>query len=142
MVNLSSKIAITVSEHYPCCHHQAAMHNPNVSAEAKEHSRQVVEDIQGSGVVHEDSATEPSSRSYDDGKEENRVLGGYKATLKSQCFLPFDRRDGGWLTPRLGPYLQTPTSVMRQSREPNRYWKTTTPCNLDSVWYTPGKGEK
>lgn len=83
------------------------MHNPNVSAEAKEHSRQVIEEIQGSGVskdygsgvgkhvgsdVEKNYAsgvskpigtTEPSSRSYDGDKEENRVLGGYKATLKS-----------------------------------------------------------
>jgi len=67
------------------------MHNPNVSAETKEHSRQVVEDIQGSGVVHDDGTTEPSSRSYAGAgsKDENRVLGGYKATLKSQLFLLF-----------------------------------------------------
>ncbi|KAF8503492.1 Conidiation protein 6-domain-containing protein [Russula emetica] len=58
------------------------MHNPNVSAEAKEHSRQVAEDIQGSDVVHDDGTTEPSPRSYGD-KDENRVLGGYKATLKN-----------------------------------------------------------
>ncbi len=60
------------------------MHNPNVSAEAKEHSRQVVEEIQGRDVAHDDSTTEPSSRSYGGDKDENRVLGGYKATLKSQ----------------------------------------------------------
>lgn len=63
------------------------MHNPNVSAETKEHSRQVVEEIQGSGAVHDDgTTTEPSSRSSDNSsdKDENRVLGGYKATLKSQ----------------------------------------------------------
>ncbi|KAI0281469.1 Conidiation protein 6-domain-containing protein [Russula aff. rugulosa BPL654] len=63
--------------------HKAAMHNPNVSAEAKEHSRQVVEEIQGSGVVHDDDTTERSSPSYGGGKDENRVLGGYKATLKN-----------------------------------------------------------
>jgi hypothetical protein len=66
------------------CHFQAAMHNPNVSAEAKEHSRQVVEEIQGSDVVHDDGTTEPSSRSHAGDKDENRVLGGYKATLRSQ----------------------------------------------------------
>jgi len=59
------------------------MHNPNVSAEAKEHSRQVVEDIQGPDVVHDDGTTEPSSRSDGGDKDENRVLGGYKATLKN-----------------------------------------------------------
>ncbi|KAN0123793.1 Conidiation protein 6 domain containing protein [Russula decolorans] len=63
--------------------HKAAMHNPNVSAEAKEHSRQVVEDIQGPDVVHDDGTTEPSSRSDGGDKDENRVLGGYKATLKN-----------------------------------------------------------
>jgi hypothetical protein len=82
--NLCFDIAIAVSEHHACCHHQAAMHNPNVSAEAKEHSRQVVEDIQGPDVVHDDGTTEPSSRSDGGDKDENRVLGGYKATLKSQ----------------------------------------------------------
>ncbi len=46
------------------------MHNPNVSQDAKEHSRQVLEDIQGSS-------------GYSD-KEESRVIGGYKATLKSK----------------------------------------------------------
>lgn len=61
------------------------MHNPNVSAEAKEHSRRVIEEIQGSGTqaVREDDATEPSFRLGDKSKEETRVLGGYKATLKS-----------------------------------------------------------
>ncbi|KAH9973424.1 Conidiation protein 6-domain-containing protein [Lactifluus volemus] len=65
--------------------HKAAMHNPNVSAEAKEHSRQVVQEIQGSGAVHDDGTTEPSSRTDVDNsnKDENRVLGGYKATLKN-----------------------------------------------------------
>ena len=104
MVNLCFNIAITVSDPHPCCHHQAAMHNPNVSAEAKEHSRRVVEEIQGSKAVHDDSATEPSSHLYGDDKDEdeNRVLGGYKATLKSQCLPPFDQRDGRELTRRLG----------------------------------------
>jgi Conidiation protein 6 len=59
------------------------MHNPNVSAEAKEHSRQVVEELQGPGVVHDDGTTEPSPGSDAGDKNENRVLGGYKATLKS-----------------------------------------------------------
>jgi Conidiation protein 6 len=75
--------------------HQAAMHNPNVSAEAKEHSRQVVQEIQGSSAVHDDGNTEPSSRTNVDNsnKDENRVLGGYKATLKSLSFsLDFGRR--------------------------------------------------
>jgi hypothetical protein len=82
-----------MSEHHPCSNHQAAMNNPNVPAEAKEHSRQVVEENQGSNVVHDKGATEPSSRSHNDDKEENRVLGGYKATLKSRCF-PLFAREG------------------------------------------------
>jgi hypothetical protein len=60
------------------------MHNPNVSAEAKEHSRQVVEGIQRVDVAHDEGTTDPSSPSYGGDKNENRVLGGYKAALKSQ----------------------------------------------------------
>lgn len=64
------------------------MHNPNVSAEAKEHSRQVVEGIQGPGTVHVEYSTEPSRRpSRDTGdKDEGRVIGGYKAALKSKSY--------------------------------------------------------
>jgi hypothetical protein len=72
-----------MSDHHLCCHHQAAMHNPNVSAEAKEHSRQVVEEIQASGVGKPIDTPKPSSHSYGGDKDENRVLSGYKATLKS-----------------------------------------------------------
>ncbi|KAH9059808.1 Conidiation protein 6-domain-containing protein [Lactarius vividus] len=61
--------------------HKAAMHNPNVSAEAKEHSRQVVEEIQGSGAVQDDHLTKTSRATGD--KEESRVIGGYKAALKN-----------------------------------------------------------
>ncbi|KAH8978197.1 Conidiation protein 6-domain-containing protein [Lactarius hatsudake] len=61
--------------------HKAAMHNPNVSAEAKEHSRQVVEGIQGSGAVQDDYSAKPSLATGD--KEESRVIGGYKAALKN-----------------------------------------------------------
>ncbi len=61
------------------------MHNPNVSAEAKEHSRQVVEEIQGSGTAHDEHSTEPPRLDTDD-KEESRVIGGYKAALKSESF--------------------------------------------------------
>ncbi|KAI9451737.1 Conidiation protein 6-domain-containing protein [Lactarius psammicola] len=62
--------------------HKAAMHNPNVSAEAKEHSRQVIEEIQGSDAVLDDYSSGTSHRDTGD-KEENRVIGGYKATLKN-----------------------------------------------------------
>ncbi|KAH9029885.1 hypothetical protein EDB84DRAFT_221650 [Lactarius hengduanensis] len=61
--------------------HKAAMHNPNVSAEAKEHSRQVVEEIQGSGAVQDDYSIKTSRTTGD--KEESRVIGGYKAALKN-----------------------------------------------------------
>jgi hypothetical protein len=64
------------------------MHNPNVSAEAKDHSRQVVEEIQGPGAVRVDYSTEPSRRDTGD-KEESRVLGGYKAALKSKSITIF-----------------------------------------------------
>jgi hypothetical protein len=59
------------------------MHNPNISAQAKEQSRQIVEEIQGSGAVRDDGTTEPSSRLGGGDKDESRVLGGYKATVKS-----------------------------------------------------------
>ncbi|KAI0291896.1 Conidiation protein 6-domain-containing protein [Russula brevipes] len=63
--------------------HKAAMHNPNTSAQAKEQSRQIVEEIQGSGAVHDDGTTKPSSRLDVGDKDESRVLGGYKATVKN-----------------------------------------------------------
>lgn len=66
------------------------MHNPNVSAEAKEHSRQIVEEIQGPDAVPDDYSTEPSRRDTGD-KEESRVIGGYKAALKSRSFTIFLR---------------------------------------------------
>ena len=61
------------------------MHNPNVSAQAKEHSRQVVEEIQRSEAVHDDGTTQGTAKQSS--KDENRVFGGYKATLKSSFFL-------------------------------------------------------
>ena len=74
--------------------HQAALHNPNVSAEAKEHSRRVIEEIQGHGTVREDDTAEPPSRLCDSSKKESRVLGGYRATLKSLFLFPkeYERR--------------------------------------------------
>jgi len=73
--------------------HQAALHNPNVSAEAKEHSRRAIEEIQGPGTVREGNTTDPSSRLDDSSKEEARVLGGYKATLKSLFLFPKNAKD-------------------------------------------------
>ena len=61
------------------------MHNPNVSAEAKKHSRQVVEQIQGHDTVPNEYSTEPSCRDTG-GKDESRVIGGYRAALKGTSF--------------------------------------------------------
>jgi len=66
-----------------CCHHIL-----NVSVESKEHSRRVIEEIQGPGTVREDDTTDTSSRLDDSSREEARVLGGYKATLKSLFLFP------------------------------------------------------
>ncbi|KAI0065916.1 hypothetical protein BV25DRAFT_1821635 [Artomyces pyxidatus] len=57
--------------------HKAAMKNPNTSEEAKEHSRQQLNELEQSGSLDE-------ARAQRDGpKNENNVLGGYKATLKN-----------------------------------------------------------
>ena len=73
--------------------HKANLNNPNTSDESKEHSRQVLKDMES-----EDGDT---SRTYNErtsertsvgdagevdesGKDMNRVLGGYKATLHSE----------------------------------------------------------
>jgi len=87
--------------------HKAAMHNPNVSAEAKEHSRQVVEEIEGSDAarVQVDSSTK-----QDFGynlNEESRVIGGYKATLKSTSIFP-------WAVP-----MTCPIFLLYQRADPN-----------------------
>jgi hypothetical protein len=57
--------------------------DPNVSKEAKEHSRQVVEEMEGSADVEE------VRQGYNDenDKHETRVNAGYKATLKSTFLL-------------------------------------------------------
>lgn len=51
---------------------KAAIHNPNVSDEAKERAAERLEGLGGEREHHE-------SRSS--GQDSNRVLGGYKATL-------------------------------------------------------------
>jgi hypothetical protein len=86
--------------------HQAALHNPNVSAEAREHSRRVIEEIQGHGSVREDDTAEPSSRLDHSSKESSRVLGGYRATLKSLFLFPKKMKnvaDPTWLQHRIDP---------------------------------------
>ena len=105
---------------------QATISNPRTSQAAKEHSRQVIRELEGQGAdsyptrqprvdVEEDEGEEevlvesnPSKGLSDDathegvlddtgpvvgdssfvGKEPNRVLGGFKATLHSECSLP------------------------------------------------------
>ncbi|EKM50317.1 uncharacterized protein PHACADRAFT_214017 [Phanerochaete carnosa HHB-10118-sp] len=57
--------------------HKAAMHNPNISEEAKEHSRQVVDDLE------RDLQTKEQRAKYDDDKDETRVNAGLKATMKN-----------------------------------------------------------
>ncbi|KAG8932113.1 hypothetical protein FRC02_001669 [Tulasnella sp. 418] len=53
--------------------HKAALKNPNVSEEAKEHSQQVLDQLQESGEY-----TDPQ-----DNKNKGNVIGGYKATLSN-----------------------------------------------------------
>jgi len=58
--------------------HKANIANPNTSDESKEHSRQVIQEVEDGNVDHlsgNDRSTDESD------KETNRVLGGYKATL-------------------------------------------------------------
>jgi hypothetical protein len=57
-------------------HEKAAINNPNVSDEAKEHSRQVIEEVSKNDLPKEQELAS-------DDKDETRVLAGYKATMKS-----------------------------------------------------------
>ena len=63
---------------------KAAIHNPNVSAEAKERAQERLENM---GVPDEISWERAYLTGTVDasGHEANRVLGGYKATLHSTC---------------------------------------------------------
>jgi len=57
--------------------HKANIANPKTSEESKEHSRQVIQEVEDGNVD-----LSGNDRSVDEsGKEVNRVLGGYKATL-------------------------------------------------------------
>jgi hypothetical protein len=58
-------------------HEKAAINNPNVSDEAKEHSRQVIEEVSKNDLPKEQELVS-------DDKDETRVLAGYKATMKSE----------------------------------------------------------
>lgn len=63
---------------------KAAMHNPNVSEEAKEHAAERLEQM---GSASESRRT-GGSGSYSSGQDSNRVLGGYKATLTNEHTSP------------------------------------------------------
>jgi len=60
--------------------HKANIANPNTSNESKEHSRQVIQEVENGNV---DLTTSDSSDHTTDesGKEINRILGGFKAAL-------------------------------------------------------------
>ncbi|WVO17306.1 hypothetical protein L204_104998 [Cryptococcus depauperatus] len=62
-------------EHHVIGGYKAALHNPNVSIEAKTHAANVIKDYE-SEAEHKDS--------HDEEVHRHRVEGGYKATLKNQ----------------------------------------------------------
>ncbi|KAI0689220.1 Conidiation protein 6-domain-containing protein [Cerioporus squamosus] len=57
--------------------HKAAMNNPNVSDEAKERSRQAIDELESQPETQETRA------GYEEDKDEVRQNAGYKATLKN-----------------------------------------------------------
>ncbi|KAI0070045.1 hypothetical protein K474DRAFT_1670462 [Panus rudis PR-1116 ss-1] len=57
--------------------HKAAINNPKVSEEAKEHSRQAIEELE------QQPETQETREGYQEDKDETRVNAGYKATLKN-----------------------------------------------------------
>ncbi|WVQ65883.1 hypothetical protein V866_002865 [Kwoniella sp. B9012] len=57
--------------------HKAAINNDSVPQESKEHSKQVVDEIENSGDVETEAAE------GDRPKNEGNVIGGHKATLKN-----------------------------------------------------------
>jgi len=56
--------------------HKATISNPNTSEEAKQHSREMLEQLEG-------KTTTTSSGVELEGKNEGNVVGGYKAALKN-----------------------------------------------------------
>ena len=54
------------------------MSNPNTSEESKEHSRQIIDDLEN------DPETQAQREQGDFAKNEGNVIGGFKATLKSE----------------------------------------------------------
>ena len=61
---------------------KAAIHNPNVSEEARERAQERLEQF-GAASETGDNGTYAAGATDANGHEVNRVLGGYKATLKS-----------------------------------------------------------
>jgi len=59
--------------------HKANIANPNTSEESKEHSHQVIQDVENGNADLSDGSG--SHTTDETGKEINRVLGGHKATL-------------------------------------------------------------
>ncbi|RPD58779.1 hypothetical protein L226DRAFT_517762 [Lentinus tigrinus ALCF2SS1-7] len=57
--------------------HKAAINNPRVSEEAKEHSRRAIDELESQ------PETEETRAGYDEDKDEVRQNAGYKATLKN-----------------------------------------------------------
>ncbi|OCH91405.1 hypothetical protein OBBRIDRAFT_818797 [Obba rivulosa] len=57
--------------------HKAAINNPRISEEAKEHSRQAIDELEGQ------AETQQTRQGYQEDKDETRVNAGYKATLKN-----------------------------------------------------------
>ncbi|KZT30335.1 hypothetical protein NEOLEDRAFT_1125844 [Neolentinus lepideus HHB14362 ss-1] len=58
--------------------HRAAINNPNVSEEAKGHSRQVLSEIEKSGEVDDDSTRSSTATGH-----EGNVARGHKANLSN-----------------------------------------------------------
>ncbi|EGO01279.1 hypothetical protein SERLA73DRAFT_105932 [Serpula lacrymans var. lacrymans S7.3] len=56
--------------------HKAAVQNPNVSSEAKEHSQNVLEEMGSKGEL-------PEQTGGDEGRNPGNIVGGHKATLKN-----------------------------------------------------------
>ncbi|EJD42487.1 hypothetical protein AURDEDRAFT_168553 [Auricularia subglabra TFB-10046 SS5] len=63
--------------------HKANLKNPNTSEESKEHSRQVLQELEDGTFENPVNPKMPSTNEEAPVKETNRVLGGYKATLKN-----------------------------------------------------------
>ncbi|KAI0085846.1 Conidiation protein 6-domain-containing protein [Irpex rosettiformis] len=57
--------------------HKANLNNPRNSEESKEHSRQVISELEN------DPATKAQQEQYGGEKNEGNVIGGHKATLKN-----------------------------------------------------------